>query len=915
MNTKTNIKSFRSQILTVLLIVMLVLTALPIQSARADTAGYFVPSIYSNSTLLNAGNAYVSDDQYVQSNGNNKSAVYGNFGFSIPNGSTINLVEVSVEGHGNKNWKVAVSNNNGVTYSAFMNIINTGADTLTVTGGPGTLWGLTGWTAASLNNTNFKVKLVSAGGSSSNIAYLDQLKVKVTYSPISTTPTTLVITAPSAGTYGGTVNLQATLTSNGAPISGKAISFALDGFSKGSPVLTNASGVATLSGVTLTTGLSGTLLNVGSYVVSASFAGDNTYSFSSDTDTQVVNPLSVTVTANAQGKVYGAGDPALTYSVAPSLLGTDTFSGALTRAAGEGVGTHAITQGTLALSPNYAITYVGANLTISPLAITVTADNKAMHTGNSDPAYTYSVSRFVGTDTFVTPPGCTVGVTHTSAGAYPIVCSGGDAGANYSITYVAGVLTVSDKVILTVTADPKTIVYGSADPAFTFAYAGFVDGDLDITGTAPQCSITGAHTNAGAYPSITCSGGVDTKYEFSYISGTLTVNPLPVTVTASAQSKTYGAADPALTYGSAPTPISGDAFAGSLTRATGENVGTYAISQGTLTLGSNYAISYVGANLSINKATLTVIADDQTIAFRASDPLFSFQYDGLMNGETSVVINTPPTCGVSGAHTALGTYPIVCSGGSDDNYTFSFVNGTLTIMDPTGPDTVGVFRPSNGALYLKNYNTSGFANIAINYGMAGDYPVVGDWDGNGTDTIGVYRNGVFYLRNSNTLGIANLTVTFGLPGDQPIAGDWNGDGIDTVGVYRSSTGQFLLRNTNTSGDPEMSFYLGNVGDVGIAGDWNGDGIATTGVFRPSNGVIFLKNTNATGFANISLNYGLPGDQPVVGDWDNNGTTTIGIYRNARFYLRNSNTNGFADITLDLGSVGDMPIAGDWDGLP
>jgi len=234
---------------------------------------------------------------------------------------------------------------------------------------------------------------------------------------------------------------------------------------------------------------------------------------------------------------------------------------------------------------------------------------------------------------------------------------------------------------------------------------------------------------------------------------------------------------------------------------------------------------------------------------------------------------------------------------------------------PLAADTVGVFRPGNGALYLKNSHTTGFADVAINYGLAGDYPVVGDWDGNGTDTIGIYRNGVFYLRNSNTLGFADFTVAFGSPGDQPIAGDWNGDGVDTIGVYRRSTGAFYLRNTNTSGSPDMSFYLGNVGDVGIAGDWNGDGTDTTGVFRPSNGVIFLKNTNATGFADVALNYGLPGDQPVVGDWDNNGTTTIGIYRNARFYLRNSNTSGFAEILLDLGLAGDTPIAGNWDGLP
>ena len=238
---------------------------------------------------------------------------------------------------------------------------------------------------------------------------------------------------------------------------------------------------------------------------------------------------------------------------------------------------------------------------------------------------------------------------------------------------------------------------------------------------------------------------------------------------------------------------------------------------------------------------------------------------------------------------------------------------SIIVSGPPTPSPIGVFRPSNGALYLKKPNTVGSVDYVLSYGLAGDYPVAGDWDGNGTDSIGVYRKGLFYLRNSNTNGSADLFFAFGAPGDQPVAGDWNGDGKDTVGVYRSSTGTFYLRNSNTAGAPDMTFSLGNTGDVGIAGDWNNDGKDTTGVFRPSNGVIFLKNGNSTGFADISLNYGLPGDKPVVGDWDNDGDDTIGIYRGSYFYLRNSNTNGYAQIWFPFGMPGDMPIAGYWDG--
>jgi hypothetical protein len=229
--------------------------------------------------------------------------------------------------------------------------------------------------------------------------------------------------------------------------------------------------------------------------------------------------------------------------------------------------------------------------------------------------------------------------------------------------------------------------------------------------------------------------------------------------------------------------------------------------------------------------------------------------------------------------------------------------------------TAGVFRPSDGIVYLRNSNTTGIADTSMVYGIAGDVPIAGDWNNDGIDTLGIYRNGTFYLRNSNTTGPADIVFAFGATGDQPLAGDWNGDGIDTVGVYRPTTGVFFLRNSNSTGPPDLSFVLGNPGDVAIAGDWNGDGIVTCGVFRPTNGIVYLKNTNVSGNADISLVYGIAGDLPLAGDWDGDGIDSIGVYRNALFYLRNSNTQGFADIVFALGNNGDVPIAGDWDGLP
>lgn len=238
-----------------------------------------------------------------------------------------------------------------------------------------------------------------------------------------------------------------------------------------------------------------------------------------------------------------------------------------------------------------------------------------------------------------------------------------------------------------------------------------------------------------------------------------------------------------------------------------------------------------------------------------------------------------------------------------------------TIVREFEKDTIGVFRQNGSAWYLRNSNASGSPDISSDFGFPGDYPVVGDWDGNGTDTIGVYRNGVFYLSNSNTLSSADFVFAFGASGDQPVAGDWDGDGIDTVGLYRSAAATFYLSNSNSAGAPEMIFPYGVPGDVGISGDWNDDGVDTIGVYRPSNGNWFLKNTNATGVSDFAFDYGLIGDKPVVADWNNDGVDTVGVYRNGTFYLRNINTTGFGDLAFDFGLPGDMPVAGNWDGLP
>jgi hypothetical protein len=78
---------------------------------------------------------------------------------------------------------------------------------------------------------------------------------------------------------------------------------------------------------------------------------------------------------------------------------------------------------------------------------------------------------------------------------------------------------------------------------------------------------------------------------------------------------------------------------------------------------------------------------------------------------------------------------------------------------------------------------------------------MGDWNCDGVQTPGLYRqsDGFVYLRNSNTQGVADITFFFGNPGDVPIAGDFNGNGCDTVSIYRPSEPDLLHHQQAGSG--------------------------------------------------------------------------------------------------------------------
>ena len=168
---------------------------------------------------------------------------------------------------------------------------------------------------------------------------------------------------------------------------------------------------------------------------------------------------------------------------------------------------------------------------------------------------------------------------------------------------------------------------------------------------------------------------------------TFTINPATLTVTADNKSKTYGDTDPTLTYTYTFTNgslKSGDTFSGSLTRAVGENFGTYSITQNTLALSANYSItSFTNGTFTINKKTINVTANNKSKKNTDSDPVFTYTYTPALVGNDA--FSGTLTRANLGTDT-LGTYAITQGTLTlSSNYTLVFTNGTLTIIDKNVP--------------------------------------------------------------------------------------------------------------------------------------------------------------------------------------------------------------------------------------
>ena len=442
-------------------------------------------------------------------------------------------------------------------------------------------------------------------------------------------------------------------------------------------------------------GTTATIAGAGSYTVTATQAGTSNYNAATATRTFTVSKASLTATADNKTRVYGDANPVFSVSYS-GFVNADTKyelsaqpTASTTATATSNVGDYSVTLSTIT-DANYALVYRNGTMSITQAPLMVTAQAASKIYGDANPTFALNYSGFKNNETSAVltslPGASTVAKTMSNIGSYDIIVSGGTA-TNYDLSYTNGTLTVN-KATLKVYAADASRIYGDANPTFSMNVTGYKGSDdATVLTTLPTASCSAVATSAVGTYNITYSGTTADNYQFDYATtvGKLTVTKAALMITADSQSKEYGNANPTLTYSYSGFKNSETASALTTlptittTALIASNVGSYdiTVSGGSAT---NYLLSYTGAKLTISKAPLTVTGVDATKVYGNANPTLSVSYAGFKNSQNSTVLTTVPTATTAAITTSnAGVYDILVGGGAATNYSFSYINGKLTV--------------------------------------------------------------------------------------------------------------------------------------------------------------------------------------------------------------------------------------------
>lgn len=393
------------------------------------------------------------------------------------------------------------------------------------------------------------------------------------------------------------------------------------------------------------------------------------------TESFLTLPRHIAVVADDQTKQLGQADPPLTFTFAPELVGSDSFSGALSRDPGEDIGTYPITQGSLALNENYEISFTGSFLEITPAQLSISVMDAEKTFGQPDPAFNVVFDGFIDGDGPEVLSGELVFTREggEDAGTYEITASG-LSGNRYNITYLPGSLFISP-LNITVEALPASKTYGDTDPPLSFDFFPDLIGSDTFSGNLQRETGEGA----GYYQITQGSLALSENYTIGFTGNILTISPALLEVTVADAVKTYGESDPSyqllfegFRFDDDVSVLSGvPAFA----REPGEDTGTYTVLASGLS-SPDYELSFVPGHLTIIPLAITITADDAFKQLGFDDPPLTFSFSPGLIGSDTFSGSLEREQGET-----VGEYAILQGSLSlSDNYETEFVPGIFEIL-------------------------------------------------------------------------------------------------------------------------------------------------------------------------------------------------------------------------------------------
>jgi hypothetical protein len=279
--------------------------------------------------------------------------------------------------------------------------------------------------------------------------------------------------------------------------------------------------------------------------------------------------------------------------------------------------------------------------------------------------------------------------------------------------------------------------FDQTTPSTDFSVSGLVNSDTVDSITLASTGAAATATVAGSPYAITPTNAVGTglaNYSINYVNGSLTVDPRPLTITATNKTKTYG---DVVTFDE--TTPSTDFTVGALVNSdtvdhvtltsAGAAAGApvlgspYSIvpSAATGTGVANYAITYINGALTVNKASLTITASSHTVTFGDAVPTITPSYTGFVAGDDPTDLTTQPTCSTTyTVGSLIGTYPSKCENAASSNYNITYVNGTVTVLTACTAFN-GFLMPIGGA--VENLNGGSFGDPVRAFKLNSTIPV------------------------------------------------------------------------------------------------------------------------------------------------------------------------------------------------